>query len=104
MQPIDNRHPAKKQGPKLCGCQHGVILNDSCPEWHRSLHETISPNMPLCDVAKSHMLLAIPDNSFVHYDLVQLQFFTQECCYCFINILLECLNWAPALQDDAQSS
>ena len=77
---IDVRHPAKKQGAHMCGCQNGVVLNDGCPEWNPSLHRTISPIMPLCDVAKQyhHMLLAVLENRFVHYDLVQLQFFSRS--------------------------
>jgi hypothetical protein len=33
--------------------------------------------VPLCDMAKQHhhLLLVVPDNSFVHYDLVQLKLF-----------------------------
>ena len=60
----------------MCGCQHGVVLNDSRPEWNPSLHGTISPIVPLCDMAKQHhhMLLAVLENRFVHYDLVQLNF------------------------------
>ena len=75
VQSIDVRHPAKKQGAQLCGCQHAVVLNDSCPEWNPSLHGTISPIVPLCDMAKQHhhMLLAVLENRFVHYDLVQLK-------------------------------
>lgn len=50
------------------------------PEWHPSLHGTISPIVPLCDMAKHHhhTFLAVPDNSFVHYDLVQLQFLSRS--------------------------
>jgi hypothetical protein len=72
--------PAKKQEAELCGCQYGVVLNDGCPDWHPSLHGTISPIVPLCDMAKQHhhMLLAVPDNSFVHYNLVQLQFLSRN--------------------------
>jgi hypothetical protein len=75
-QPTDGRHPAKKQGTELWGCQDGVILNDRCPEWHPSLHETISSIVPLRNMAKQHhdMLLAVLDDSFVLYDLMQLQF------------------------------
>ena len=62
VQSINIQHPAKKQGAQLCGCQHGVILNDGCPEWNPSLYGTISPIVPLCDMAKQHhhMLLASP--------------------------------------------
>jgi len=34
VQSIDVRHPTKKQGAQLCGCQHRVVLNDGCPEWN----------------------------------------------------------------------
>ena len=61
----------------MCGCQHGVILNDSCPEWNPSLHGTISPIVPLCDMAKQHhhVLLTVLENRFGRYDLVQLNFY-----------------------------
>ena len=64
----------------LLTCQHGVVLNDGCPEWNPSLHGTISPIVPLCDMAKQHhhMLLAVLENRFVHYDLVQLQFLSRS--------------------------
>ena len=80
VQSIDVLHPAKKQGAQLCGCQHGVFLNDGCPEWNPSLYGTISPIVPLCGMAKQHhpMLLAVLENRFVHYDLVQLQFLSRS--------------------------
>jgi hypothetical protein len=45
-----------------------------------SLHGTISPIVPLRDMAKQHhhMLLAVLENRFVHYDLVQLQFLSRS--------------------------
>ena len=102
MQSIDVQHPAKKQGAELCGCQHGVVLNDSCPEWNPSLHGTILPIVPLWDMAKQHhhMLLAVLENRFVHYNLVQLQFLSRRSS--FVNMLLGRLNWASTFQDDAQ--
>jgi hypothetical protein len=70
----------------------GVVLNDGCPEWNPSLHGTILPIVPLCDMAKQHhhMLLAVLENRFVPYDLVQLQFSPRP------------LNCASTLPDDAQ--
>ena len=40
VQSIDFRHTAKNEGAQLCGCQHGVVLNDGCPEWNPSLQGT----------------------------------------------------------------
>jgi len=64
----------------LCGCQHGVVLNDGCLEWNTYLHGTISPIVPPCDMAKQHhhILLAVLKNRFVHYDLVELQFLSRS--------------------------
>ena len=52
----------------MCGCQHWVVLNDGCPEWNPYLHRTISPIVPLWNMAKQHhhMLLAVLENRFVH--------------------------------------
>jgi hypothetical protein len=33
--------------------RHVVVLNDGCPEWNPSLHGTISPIVPLCDMANN---------------------------------------------------
>jgi hypothetical protein len=47
-----------------------------CPERHPCLHGTLLPIVPLCNMAMlyCHMLQAVPENSLVHYDFVQLQF------------------------------
>jgi len=100
VQSIEVRYPSKKQGAQLCGCQHGVVLNDGCPEWNPSLHGTISPIVPLYDMAKQHhhMLLAVLENRFVHYNLMQLPIFIQEHWSSFVNMLLGRLNWASTLK------
>ena len=42
---------SKKQGAELCGVQHGVVLNDGCPEWKPSIHGKNSAIVPLIDMA-----------------------------------------------------
>jgi hypothetical protein len=52
-------------------------------------------------MAKQHhlTLLAVSDNSFVHSGLVELQFLIQQGSS-FVTMLLECLNWSSAFQDN----
>jgi len=55
-------------------------MNDGCPEWNPSLHGKISTIVPLFDMAKQnhHMLVAVFENRFVYYDLVELQFLSRS--------------------------